>query len=56
LIDREESSCYYLPLTPRVSLSPSPQSAVQVSMSMITGVKLARTTAEPSRSLKKSPA
>jgi len=34
LIDREESSCYYLPLTPRVSLPLPPQSAVQVSMSM----------------------
>jgi len=32
LVDREESSCYYLSLNPRVSLSPPPQSAVQVSM------------------------
>jgi len=34
LVDREESSYYYLPLIPRVSLPPPPQSAVQVSMSM----------------------
>jgi len=36
LIDREGSYYYYLSLTPRVSLPPSPQSAIQVSMSMDT--------------------
>jgi len=34
LVDREGSSYYYLPLTPRVSLPSPSQSAVQVSMSM----------------------
>jgi len=35
LVDREGSLYYYLSLTPRVSLSSPPQSAVQVSMSMV---------------------
>jgi len=35
LVDREGSSYYFLPLTPRVSLPPPSQSAVPVSMSMI---------------------
>jgi len=35
LIDRERSSYNYLLLTPRVSLPPPPQSAVQISMSMV---------------------
>jgi len=34
LVNKEESSCYYLPLTPRVSLPLPLQSAVQFSMSM----------------------
>jgi len=34
LVDREGSLYYYLPLTPRVSLPPPLQSAVQFSMSM----------------------
>jgi len=34
LVDREGSLYYYLPLTPRVSLPPPPQSAVQVATSM----------------------
>jgi len=37
LIDREGSYYNYLPLTPRVSLPPPPQSAVQVSVSMVRG-------------------
>jgi len=35
LVDREENSYYHLPLTPRVSLPSSLQSAIQVSMLMV---------------------